>query len=121
MARSILLQLARDSIEEVFQAQITIDRAVLLQEHPLLNEPIPTTLNLYRDKELKGSYSSQNDSASLLSNIILCAKKAAFEDEKSEILTTSEYLHCEVELLLHTPDEEMSEIDPAIINTHKTE
>lgn len=117
MSRSILLQLARDSIEEVLQAEITIDRNALLQEHPLLNEKIPTTVNLFIDKELKGSYSIQNSKASLLSNIIISAKKAAFEDQESSILTTSEYLHCEVELILNTPDGEISQTDPSIIQT----
>ncbi len=117
MSRSVLLQLARDSIQEVYQAEITIDRTALLQEHPLLNETIATTVNLYIEKELKGSYSSQNSSASLLSNIIICAKKAAFEDKASSVLTTSEYLHCEVELILNTPDGEIAETDPAIIHS----
>ena len=116
MSRSVLLQLARDSIQEVLEAQICIDRNALLQEHPLLNEKISTTINLFIDKELKGTYSTQNTNSSLLSNIIIAAKKAAFEDKESSTLTTSEYLHCEVELILNTPDGNISEIDPAIIH-----
>lgn len=121
MSRSVLLQLARDSIEEVFQAQLSIDRKALLQEHPLLNEKIPTTINLTIDKELKGSHTIKNSSDSLLNNIIVSAKKAAFEDKESSILTTSEYLHCELEIILSTPDGQMSQIDPAIIQTHSKE
>jgi len=117
MSRSVLLQIARDSIAEVLEAQISIDRDALLKEHPLLNEKIPTTINLFINRELKGSYSIQNTNSSLLSNIIIGAKKAAFEDKKSSILTTSEYLHCEVELILNTPDGDISETDPAIILT----
>jgi len=117
MSRSVLLQLARDSIAEVLEAKITIDRNLLLQEHPLLNEKISTTINLFINKELKGSYSTENTHSSLLSNIIISAKKAAFEDKNSSILTTSEYLHCDVELILNTPDGEISETDPAIITT----
>lgn len=117
MSRSVLLQLARDSIQEVLEAQVTIDRNALLQEHPLLDEKIPTTINLFINRELKGSYSIQNSNSSLLSNIIISAKKAAFEDKESSILTTSEYLHCEVELILNTPDGDISETDPSIIKT----
>ena len=117
MARSVLLQLVRDSIQEVFQAQITIDREALLKEHPLLSEKITTTINILVNKELKGTYTSQNPKTSLLSNIIVSAKKAAFEDKKSDILTTSEYLHCELELVLNTPDGMISEIDKPIIQT----
>jgi len=113
MSRSVLLQLARDSIQEVFQAQITIDRESLLKEHPLLAQKIPTTVQILLDKELKGSYSSTNNK--LIENIILSAKKAAFEDKESSILTTSEYLHCEIKILLETQEGVISEIDPAII------
>jgi len=113
MSRSILLQLARDSIQEVFEAKHVIDKKSLLELHPLLMQNIPTTLNIYIEDELKGSYT--NDKNSLLDSIVLCAKRAAFEDKKSEILTTSEYLHCEIELVLKTQDGVISERDPAIL------
>lgn len=117
MSRSVLLQLARDSIEEVFHAARSIDKTTLLQEHSLLNEKIPTTINLYINKELKGSYASKEADDSLINNIILCAKKAAFENKKTSALKTSEYLHCDIELLLETPEGQISEIDPAILKT----
>ena len=120
MSRSVLLQLARDSIQEVLQAEITIDRSTLLKEHPLLNEKILVTLNIFINKELKGSYSIQNDKASLLSNIIVAAKKAAFEDKVKGAITTSEYLHSDIELILDTPDGKISETDPAILSTNTT-
>ena len=116
MSRSVLLQLARDSIEEVLQAQRTIDKKQLLQKHPLLNETIPISISLYVKRELKGRYTTQSREKSLLENIIIGAKKAAFEDKSSTVLTTSEYLHSEIELLLKTPEGEMSESDPAIIS-----
>jgi len=116
MSRSVLLQLTRDSIQEVFQAELTIDRDSLLKEHPLLNEKIATTINIFLHKEIKGTYSSTDKNTSLLSNIIMSAKKAAFEDKKSKTLTTAEYLHCEIELLLHTAEGTINEIDPAIIH-----
>jgi len=115
MSRSILLQIARDSIEEVFQAQRSINNDALLQEHPLLHSNIKTTVNLYVNKEIKGSFTSQGVADSLLYNIIIGAKKAAFEDKTTTILTTSEYLHAEVEILLETEDGVISEIDPPIL------
>ncbi len=114
MSRSVLLQLARDSIAEVFEAQRTINKVSLLDTHPLLNEKIPTTLNLYIDNELRGT-SNATDANSLLENIILNAKRAAFEDKEFSPLTTSEYLHCEIELHLTTPDGIISEKDPSIL------
>jgi len=115
MSRSVLLQLARDSIREVLEAETNIDKTTLLQEHPLLGEKVPITLNLYHNKELMGHFVSEHTDNSLLSNIIIGAKKAAFEDKDTKVITTSEYLHCEIELILDTPDGQISEIDPPIL------
>jgi AMMECR1 domain-containing protein len=115
MSRSVLLQLARDSIAEVFEAQRTIDKATLLQEHPLLNQKIQTTINIYIDDELRGSSSSKDTAKTLLESIIFNAKKSAFEDARFTPLKTSEYLSCEIELILNTSDGTMSEKDPPIL------
>jgi AMMECR1 domain-containing protein len=115
MKRSLLLQLARDSIVEVFQAQNSIDKKELLEQHQLLHSKIPTTLNIYLKQELRGSYAILTQESSLLENVIICAKKAAFEDEHFSPLTTSEYLSCEIELILETDEGIMSEKDPAIL------
>lgn len=115
MSRSVLLQLARDSIQEVLELQRTIDKATLLNEHPLLNEKITTTLNIYLDNELRGSCSSSSAQKTLLEDIIYNAKVAAFEDKNFTPLTTSEYLSCEIELILNTPDGVMSEKDEPIL------
>jgi hypothetical protein len=122
MSRSILLQLVRDSIEEVFQAQRKIDKKTLLQEHPLLEEKIPTTVKLFIDGELQGSSKTlSTDNTSLINNIIITAKKAAFEDTQTATLSTSKYLHCDIELSLSTPDGIISETDPAILPTESVE
>jgi len=115
VSRSVLLQLARESIQEVLELQRTIDKATLLSEHPLLNEKIQTTLSIYLDKELRGSCSSSSEQKSLLEDIIHNAKVAAFEDPNFNPLTTSEYLSCELELILNTPDGVMSQRDEPIL------
>ena len=114
MSRSVLLQLARDSIAEVFEAQRTIDKPALLKEHPLLNENINLILNIFIENKLKSSYTVKETNTPLIDNIILAAKKAAFESE--EVITTSEYLHSEIELVLETPEGQISQKDPAIIS-----
>lgn len=119
MSRSVLLQLARDSIVEVFQAQRTIDKKSLLQTHPLLNQKMITHVNLYLDNELRGSAYSNEPHSSLLEDIIRNAKRSAFEDKNFTPLSTSEYLSCEVELILHTPDGVISEKDEAILKNDK--
>jgi AMMECR1 domain-containing protein len=114
MGRSVLLQLSRDSIQEVLQAQNTIDKKALLHQHPLLQQSIKTTINLYLHNELRGSYKSNNE-LSLANAIIIGAKKAAFEDDAFHPISTSEYLYCEIELILETPQGIISEKDPAIL------
>lgn len=118
MSRSVLLQLARDSIAEVLEAQRTIDKITLLDEHPLLNEKIPTTVNLYIDNELRGSSKTIDNSQTLFDSIVKNAKQSAFQDDNFNPISTSEYLDCEVEILLITPDGTISEKDPSILSVH---
>lgn len=115
MSRSVLLKLARESIQEVLELQRTINKSALLDEHPLLREKISTTLNIYLNKELRGSSSSTSAQKSLLEDIIHNAKVAAFEDKKFTPISTSEYLSCEIELILSTPDGVMSQRDNPIL------
>ncbi|MDD2905837.1 MAG: AMMECR1 domain-containing protein [Sulfurimonas sp.] len=117
MRRSVLLQLARDSIAEVLEAQRTIDRNALLETHPLLAQQIPSSVNIYLERKLRGSASSGTSTSSLLEDIIKNAKRAAFEDTNFRPLSTSEYLDCEVEIILDTPDGVISQRDPAILST----
>jgi len=113
--RSVLLQLARDSIQEVFEAKRTIKKDNLLIKHTLLNEKIPTTVNIYINNKLRGSSSSDTVHMNLLESIIDNAKKSAFEDKNFSPLTSSEYLSCEIELVLNTKNGIISEKDPAIL------
>lgn len=119
MSRSVLLQLARDSIEEVIEAKNTINMQELIAKHPLLNEQIQTTVNLYIENELRGNYKNEEED-SLVKNILIGAKKAAFEDANFSPLTTAEYLNCEVELVLQTQDGAISERDSAILKDEPT-
>jgi len=114
MSRSVLLQLARDSITEVYEAQRTIQKESLLKEHPLLSQNIAATVNIYLEKELRGS--STQESLALVDAIIIGSKKAAFEDSGFTPLKTSEYLSCEIELILQTQEGTISETDPAILS-----
>ena len=117
MSRSVLLQLARDSIQEVLEAKRTIDKKTLLEKYPLLNEKIATTVNLYIDSKLRCSASTEVASLSLLEDIVRNAKISAFQDKNSTPISTSEYLNCEIELILFTPEGPISEKDPAILKT----
>ena len=118
MSRSVLLQLARDSIEEVLEAQNTINKNLLKTTHPLLKQNIATTIQLHLDKKIRGMHSS-DASKSLLENIIVSAKKAAFENKEHAPITTSEYLFCEVEIILSTEEGVISEKDPSILKSEE--
>jgi AMMECR1 domain-containing protein len=118
MGRSVILQLVRDSIQEVYEAKNSIDMIKILQEHPLLNEKISTTVNLYLQNELRGSCSSSSKERSLIENLIIDAKKSAFEDSNFSPLKTSEYLEVEIEVILHTPEGTIQERDPSILETY---
>jgi len=115
VSHSVLLQLARSSIEEVLQAKQIIDKVSLTQQYPLLKDTIPTSIHIYLNKELRGSYSINSKEKSLVENIIICAKKAAFEDRNSAPLSALEYLQCEIEIILQTLDGQISEINSPIL------
>jgi len=102
MSRSILIELAYDSIKEVLQAQNIIHREKMLQKYPLLQESIPLKLNIYVNHELFSSYESKNKN-SLLEEIIFGAKKAAFKDKTAHPLKIREFLQSEIEIILQTP------------------
>lgn len=115
MSRSVLLQLARDSIAEVLEAQRTINRVALIEEHPLLAQNIASTVNIYLEHKLRGSASSDLTCPSLLEGIVKNAKRAAFEDKNFKPMSTSEYLYCEVEIVLDTPEGVISQRDKSIL------
>ncbi|MDH4944762.1 AMMECR1 domain-containing protein [Sulfurimonas sp. C5] len=114
MARSVLLQLARDSIQEVIEASNTINKQNLINEHPLLDQKIATVVKIFLEEELRGT-SELDASNALIDNIIIASKKAAFEDKNFTPLTTSEYLHCSIEITLDTPEGIISQKDDPIL------
>lgn len=108
MSQSVLLTIARASIEEVLQAQNSIDRSALLREYPILSQPIECEITLYLDNKLRGAARTETLERSLLEEIIHNAKIAAFQDENFDPLVTSEYLHTTIKLTLFTADGELS-------------
>ena len=114
MARSVLLQIARDSIEEVLQARRIIDAKMLRSEHPLLQEHFPLTCTLYLKNEVRGFYSC-DASLSLIEALQVVPKRAAFESEGFAPLGALEYLHCEIELTVESAEGKISERDKALI------
>ena len=97
MSQSLLLNIVRESITEVFEAHSTINKSKLLEEHPVLNEPLAACVSIYIDNKLRSEGGSIKAS-SLLENIIHHAKLAAFQDTQNPPLKVSEYLQASIEL-----------------------
>jgi AmmeMemoRadiSam system protein A len=108
MSQSLLLDITRESITEVFEARNTIDKQQLIKDFPVLAQPISCFVSLYLNNKLRGSSGSVFAENSLLEEIIFHAKTAAFIDERFEPLRTSEYLQTTIELSLLTPLKELS-------------
>lgn len=116
MSQSVLLTIARASIEEVLQAHNSIDRNELLKEYPILREPISTKVTLFLGNKLRGESQSVSTERSLLEDIIHNAKAAAFQDENFDPLVTSEYLHATIKLTIFSPDGELSHQSEPILS-----
>ncbi len=108
MSQSLLLQIARESITEVFEAHNTIRKEELYRQYPVLKEYIASFVTIYLDDELRGSMGSIIPARPLLDDIIHNAKSAAFEDSRFSPLKTSEYLRSRLELSLLTEPKELA-------------
>lgn len=115
MSQSVLITIARQSIEEVLQAERKIDHSLLLEEYPVLSQSMRIKITLYLGDAIRGSAASTEDPASLIEEIIDCAKIAAFEDERFHPLVVSEYLRASVELTLYSPEGELTHKDSPIL------
>jgi AmmeMemoRadiSam system protein A len=111
MSQSLLLQIARNSIIEVFEATNIIDKSELFENYPVLKESYPSFITLYLGDQLRGSYGSISANKTLLEDIMHHAKAAAFEDSRFTPLKTSEFLHCSIELSLLSEPQEISYTD----------
>lgn len=106
MSRSPLLQLVRDSIEEVIEARRIINRDELLSMYPALEQEVACIITLKLGDEIRGEAKTEQASQALIDDIIYNAKVAAFQDSRFSPLTTAEYLRATISLSLLIPDEE---------------
>ena len=115
MSQSVLLNIARESIQEVLQAEESINRSEFLAKYPILAEFVATEVTLYLNGKARGTSRSLEPDHSLLEDIILNAKRAAFQDPDFIPISTSEYLHTSIELILFTADGPISHRDDPIL------
>lgn len=107
MAGSVLLKIARESIEEVILAKNSINKSALIEKYPALNEKVATFVTINLHNRLRGCIGSLKATKSLLDEIIHNAKAAAFEDPRFSPITTSEYLHSTIEVSILTEPKEV--------------
>ena len=103
MSQSLLLQLARQSIQEVLEAERFIDKTALIAEYPILNQHIAVAVTIYLYQKVRAHFCILEADRPLIDAIIYNAKVAAFELPQYSPLGTSEYLHAAIELSLLTP------------------
>ncbi len=115
MAQSLLITIARESIEEVLRAENTIEYSRLLEEYPVLGQKMATQINLYLGDEVRGSARSETAERPLLEDIIRNAKLAAFQNDPLPPLATSEYLRASVELILFSSEGPLRHRDGPIL------
>jgi len=109
LATSPLLTLARDSILEVLQAENIINRDSLLKRYPILEQKALTQVAIYINDEIFGYSTSLKNDKTLLESIVFNAKSAAFFGKR--VLSSSEYLHSEIEVSILTLDESIREFN----------
>jgi uncharacterized protein len=103
MSQSLLLQLARQSIQEVLEAERFIDKASLIDEYPILSQPVAVGITIYLGQKIRAHFCTLEADRPLIDAIIYNAKVAAFELPQYPPLSTSEYLHVSIELSLLSP------------------
>ncbi len=118
MSQSVLLDLARHSIEEVLEARRIIDTKNLRAAYPVLEEKIASAVTLFLGDEIRSHYSSLHPKKALIDDLIYNAKVAAFETAQFPPLSTSEYLHVSLQVSLLSPLEPI-DADPSLIEPRR--
>jgi uncharacterized protein len=110
MDQKILLDLARNSIQDVLEGTHTIDES-LKERYTQLQKPQATfvTLNLFGN--LRGCIGSLTPRRSLFDDIVQNAKAAAFDDPRFLPLSKNEFENIEIEISLLSLPEVLSYSD----------
>ncbi len=101
----ILLQTARQAIEEELLGKSLIDKPGLIKLFPQLDEPGAVFVTLNKNNQLRGCIGSIQPYRSLLDDIIGNAKSAAFHDPRFAPLTEKELPETTLEIsILSNPE-----------------
>jgi AmmeMemoRadiSam system protein A len=100
MNREMLLDLAKQSIEDELYNKSSIDSLSLENEYAFLSEPRATFVTLTSEKRLRGCMGSLLPHRKLLDDIIHNAKAAAFQDYRFQPLSKEEFVNIDIEVSL---------------------
>jgi AmmeMemoRadiSam system protein A len=104
--KSLLLDIAKNSIKEDLIKASLIDKDILLQQYPQLDSTIATFVTLNIDNNLRGCIGSIVPHRTLLEDLIQNAKAAAFNDPRFLPLSLDEFERVDIEVsILSLPQE----------------
>lgn len=100
--RNIVLEIAREAIEEVFTNTPTMDKKAVISQYPFLEKEQAAFVTLSLNNQLRGCIGSILPHRALIEDLIHNAKAAAFEDPRFPPLTLEEFRHVHIEVSLLT-------------------
>lgn len=95
---SILVEVAKSAIKEVFIQKRFIDRKVIVEKYPELNEFGASFVTLTENRALRGCIGSLEGYRPLIDDVIENARSSAFHDPRFERLSESEFELIEIEV-----------------------
>ena len=105
---SLLTGIARDAIVESFTSQRLIDKTALIKVHPFLEKKAAVFVTLNKRDQLRGCIGSLQAYRTLIDDLVLNSRSAAFKDLRFTPLTKDELGKLEVEVSILTAPEEIS-------------
>lgn len=102
MSNSILLEIAKDAIEEELYNKAKIDRVDLEASYDFLNDQRACFVTLKIDGRLRGCIGSLMPTKKLIDDVIENAQNAAFRDFRFQPLSKKEFEKVEIEISLLT-------------------
>jgi AmmeMemoRadiSam system protein A len=110
---SIFVELAKESIREVFDSSIKIDKEYYTKQEPSLLQTQASFVTLNKNHSLRGCIGSIIPTRELFDDIVRNAKLAAFNDHRFTPLTIDEFdlLEIDVSILTIPQEVEYSSID----------
>ncbi len=105
--KNTILELARLSIQDALNGTSSINRTKILEDNPQLSENRATFVTLNLNGNLRGCIGTLVAHDKLFDDLVLNARKAAFEDPRFPPLTKEEFENIELEVSILSPQLEI--------------